>query len=367
MTRTAPSPSRATRQTGWFPLAVSRLDRLAADTVAITLEVPERLSGTFGHRAGRHVVVRHRRGGVEVRRSYSICPPPDDPGRLRLIVRRVSPEGFGAYAVTELAVGDRLDVSPPAGSFRLDATPGAHHVLVAGGTGIAPLLAMAAEALRDDPHCRVSLLYAGRDTGTLLLADELADLKDMYLSRFTVLYVLSRERREADLLSGRIDAERLPRLLAPLGTDADAATAFYLCGPWGLVEAARSALVRAGTPSGQVRVELFSTDGAPAAPETPRAPAVAGVRITVRLAGRTSAAAMLPGDRVILDAMLRARPDTPYSCRVGLCGSCRARVVRGSADLDSQYALSPAELAAGYTLACRARPTTQEIELDFDA
>lgn len=367
MTQTAPAPPAAGRATGWHPLTVGRIDRLTRDTVALTLDVPEHLAGTFAHRAGQHVVVRHRLGGTEVRRCYSVCPPPADPARLRLVVRRVSPDGFGAYAVNWLSVGERLEVSPPAGAFRLDAAPGTHHVLVAGGTGIAPLLAMAAEALRGDPHCRVSLLYACRDTGAVLLAGDLADLKDTYLSRFTVLYVLSREHREAELLSGRIDADRLPRLLAPLGTDA--ATAFYLCGPWGMVEAARGALALAGTPDGQVRVELFSTDGAPAAPpeEEPRVAAGDGVRITVRLADRTSAAEMRPGDRVLLDAVLRARPDTPYSCRVGLCGSCRARVSAGAADLGTQYALSPAELAAGYTLACRARPTTPEIALDFDA
>ncbi|CAG6398705.1 ferredoxin--NADP reductase [Streptomyces cocklensis] len=365
MTPTPRALSPAGRPTGWFPLPVSGLDRLAEDAVAVTLAVPEPLAGAFAHQAGQHVVVRHRQGGTEIRRSYSVCPPPFARDRLRLVVRRASPDGFGAYALGGLAVGDRLDVSPPAGSFRLEAAPGAHHVLVAGGTGIAPLLAMAAAALGDDPGCRVSLLYASRDAAGVLLAEELADLKDAHLGRLAVLHVLSRERREADLLSGRIDRDRLWRLLAPLGADVGGTTVFYLCGPWGLVEVAREALAQAGASPRQVRVELFSAEGVPPAPEPP--PHRGGVRISARIGGRTSAAQMLPGDRVLLDALLRTRPDTPYSCRVGLCGSCRARVVDGAAAMGSQFALDAAEVAAGFTLACRARATTGRIGLDFDA
>ncbi|MGF1426656.1 2Fe-2S iron-sulfur cluster-binding protein [Kitasatospora sp. LaBMicrA B282] len=356
-TDTAPPPAR------WHQLTVAALDRLTADTTAITLAVPAQLAEAFRAPAGRHLVVRHRRDGRELRRSYSLCPPPFAPEVLRLIVKRAAPDGFGVYAATELAVGDRLEVSAPTGGFRLAAIPGGHHVLLAGGTGIAPLLAMAAAALREDPHCRVSLVYSVQGMGALLLADELTDLKDAHLGRFTVLPVFSREPRAAELLSGRIDAARLHRLLAAVGTEFDATTAFYLCGPWGLVATARDALTKAG--AGEVRLELFSPEGTPAAVTPP--PAGRSVRVTARLAGHTSSTPMQPGDRVLLDAVLRARPDAPYSCQAGLCGSCRAKVVAGSVALGGQFALGPAELAAGYTLTCRARPQTDAVELDFDA
>lgn len=369
MTRTPHAPTPTGRRSSWFPLPVRGLDKLAEDAVAVTLEVPEALTGVFAHAAGQHVVVRHRRGGRELRRSYSVCPPPFARDRLRLVVGRGRPDGFGAYALSGLAVGDRLDVSPPAGGFQLDAAPGTHHVLVAGGTGIAPLLAMAAAALGDDPGCRVSLVYASRTAAGVLLAEELADLKDAHLGRLAVLHVLSRERREADLLSGRIDRERLWRLLAPLGAGVDAdgdadRTVYYLCGPWGLVESARGALAGAGVPQERVRAELFSTREAPPLTEPPPGP---GAVVSARIGGRTSAARTQPGDRVLLDALLRTRPDTPYSCRVGLCGSCRALVVRGSAAMGGQFALEDAEIAAGFTLACRARATSDRVDLDFDA
>ncbi|MEU5432266.1 2Fe-2S iron-sulfur cluster-binding protein [Streptomyces sp. NPDC020719] len=360
------SVTPARRATGWHRLPVTGVQPVGDESVAISLAVPARLADVFAHRAGQHVVVRHRPEGRELRRSYSVCLPPHDPSGLRLVVKRLGADGFAEYATTELVAGDTLELGPPTGDFRLAPTPGAHHVLVAGGSGITPLLSMAAAALRDDPDCRVSLIYANRSAQSVLLADELTDLKDAYVERFFVLHVLSRETRESELLSGRIDGARLPRLLALLGAEPDDSAHFYLCGPWGLVETVREALTRWGADPDRVRFELFSTGGGlPPAP--PPEPLGRTGLISARLAGRTTETVMRPEDRVVLDAVLRARPETPYSCRDGLCGSCRAKVTRGSAVMDRQYALGAAELAAGYTLPCRARPESDEIALDFDA
>lgn len=364
---TAASPAApARRATGWYRLPVTAVEQVGDESVAISLAVPAPLADTFAHRAYQHVVVRHRPEGRELRRSYSVCLPPRDPAGLRLVVKRLGADGFAEYATKELAPGDTLELGPPTGDFRLAEVPGAHHVLVAGGSGITPLLSMAAAALREDPHCRVSLVYANRSAQSVLLADELTDLKDAHVGRFFALHVLSREERESELLSGRIDAARLPKLLALLGAEPDERTHFYLCGPWGLVETVREALTRWGADEARVRFELFSTGGGlPPAP--PPEPLGRTGLISARLDGRTTETVMRPEDRVVLDAVLRARPETPYSCRDGLCGSCRAKVVRGSAVMDRQYALGPAELAAGYTLPCRARPESDEIALDFDA
>ncbi|MEV5511023.1 2Fe-2S iron-sulfur cluster-binding protein [Streptomyces orinoci] len=353
------------RPTGWHRLRVAGLAHLTEDAVAVTLEVPAPLAGVFAHRAGQHITVRHQVNGRKLRRSYSVCPRPGDRAGLRLVVKRLGPGGFAEYATTRLAVGDTLELAPPIGEFRLANRPGAHHVMIAAGSGITPLLSMAAAALEDDPACRVSLVHAGRTSGSALLADEVADLKDAFTGRFFPLHILSRETREAELLSGRIDEDRLPRLLALLDAEPEEDTHFYLCGPFALVESVRTALARWGADPAHIRFELFSAADAQL-PPVPRESGVRPGRITARLGGRTTVAAMAPGDRVVLDAVLRARPETPYSCRDGLCGSCRAKVVRGSVVLDRQYALGEAELAAGYTLACRARPESDEIGLDFD-
>ncbi|MBL1098523.1 2Fe-2S iron-sulfur cluster-binding protein [Streptomyces coffeae] len=360
------------RATGWHRLRVGSVEPLTDDAVAVSLEVPEALAGVFAHRPGQHVTVRHVLDGRELRRSYSVCPPPP-PGAcdgLRLVVKRLGPGGFAEYATRDLAAGDLLELAPPTGDFRLATRRGAHHVLIAAGSGITPLLSMAQAALRDDRACRVSLVHANRTARSVLLADELADLKDAHPGRFFVLHVLSRETRETDLLSGRIDTDRLPRLLALLGAEPGDDTHFYLCGPWGLVEEGRAALAAWGADPERVRFELFSTGTAfpEDGPDGParRSAGTAG-RITARLGGRTTVTTMEPGDRAVLDALLRARPETPYSCRDGLCGSCRAKVTGGRVTLGRQYALGADELAAGYTLACRALPESDDIEFDFDA
>ncbi|WP_406688697.1 2Fe-2S iron-sulfur cluster-binding protein [Saccharopolyspora sp. ID03-671] len=354
----------------WYPLEVTRIDHLPAESVALSLRVPPELAGTFAHRPGQHIVVRHSSPAGELRRSYSVCPPPDDRAALRLVLAPVTPGGFGSYARTELACGDVLELSAPAGAFGLPDAPGAHHVLLAGGSGITPLAPMAAAALRDDPDCRVSLVHSVRTAADALLADELALLKDEFLSRFDVLHVLSREHggpsREhggGDLRTGRLNPEKLRRLLDLL--DATPDTRYALCGPPGLLTTAREALT--DVPPNHVRTELFQSPASRTAAFDAETDTPGGGRISATLGGRTSSVAMLPQDRVVLDAVLRHRPDVPYSCRDGVCGSCRAKVVAGEVALGPQHALDSDDLADGYTLACRARPRTDELALDFDA
>lgn len=355
---------------GWYRLTVTEVDRLTADTTAVTFRVPPELRPVFAHRPGQHLVVRYRHEARELRRSYSLCPPPTDPAALRLVVKRNTRDGFGAHAATRLTSGDALELSPPTGNFGLPATPAAHHVLIAGGCGVTPLAPMAAAALREDPGCRVSLVHAVRTAGDALLADELAELKDAHLHRFTTVHVLSREQQGSDLLTGRLDAAKLGRVLDLLEARTGVGTTYSLCGPHGLVATARTLLAERGAPPATVRWELFSADGLPVDP-APAAPAVPADgtqrRITAVLAGRTSRTVMGPEDRVALDAVLRVRPEVPYSCREGVCGNCRAKVVRGAVTLAPQHALDPRDRAAGYTLACRARPRTDDLTLDFDA
>ncbi|GGL80095.1 phenylacetic acid degradation protein [Streptomyces fumigatiscleroticus] len=377
-TATATAASRA-RRTGWHRLKVTEVRRLTEDAVAVTLHIPGGLRDTFAHRPGRHVVVRHRRTGGELRRSYSVCPPPGDPDAFRLVIRRGAPDGFGAYATTSLAPGDHLELSPPVGTFALPDLPGAHHVLIAGGSGITPLIAMAAAALREDPACRVSLVHAVPTAATALLADELAELKDTFVDRFTALHVLTREDRGSELVSGRIDTAKLPRLLTALDARPGPRTTFALCGPAGLVTATRQALIAWGADPAAVRSESFTAADTrrdtqretrrDSHPE-PRRGTPSGTRptrITALLGGGRSTVTVEPREHVILDALLRAHPDVPYACREGVCGSCRAKVLTGEVALGDQYALDAEDLAAGYTLVCRARPRSAEVTLDFDA
>ncbi|MGW2715214.1 FAD-binding oxidoreductase, partial [Streptomyces sp. NPDC001356] len=254
---------RGTR-TRWHPATVSEVCRLTADAVAVTLEVPAGLREVFAHQPGRHVVVRHRRADGELRRAYSLCPPPHDTSALRLVIKRGAPDGFGAHAVRRLAPGDRLELSAPAGHFALPELPGAHHVLIAGGSGITPLAALAADALRRDATCRVSLLHSVPTAAQALLADELAALKDMFLDRFTVLYVLTRDEQDpGGPLRGRMDAGKLSRLLTVIGAQPAGDTTFALCGPPGMITTVRRFLDGRGADPALVRWESFTSGSTP--------------------------------------------------------------------------------------------------------
>jgi ring-1,2-phenylacetyl-CoA epoxidase subunit PaaE len=368
-TTTSPTPSAGLAHlTRRHRLRVTEVRHLTADTVAVTLDVPDALRFVFTHRPGQHVTVRHREAGTELRRSYSICPPPHAPETLRLVIKRGRPDGFGAHAATALAPGDHLELSPPTGTFALPELPGAHHVLIAGGSGITPLAPMAAHALRLDPACRVSLVHSVPTSADALLADELAELKDEFVDRFTVLHVLTREDRGSGdgPLARRLDQAGLCRLLTAVDARSGPDTTFALCGPPGLIDTTRRVLTDRGADPALVRQELFTT--APRPPETPEPAADAGLgQVTALVDGRRHSATVLPHDTVLLDALLRAHPDVPYACREGVCGSCRAKVVSGQVKADRQYALDERDRAAGYTLACRARPHTPEVTLDFDA
>ncbi|MEV5253954.1 2Fe-2S iron-sulfur cluster-binding protein [Streptomyces werraensis] len=365
------APAGSRHRTGRHTLDVTEVRHLTADTVAVALHVPAELRHVFAHHPGQHVVVRHRRAGTELRRSYSICPPPSTPEALRLVIKRSGPGGFGDHATTRLAAGARLELSPPTGTFALPEVPGAHHVLLAGGTGITPLAPMAVHALRRDPACRVSLVHSVRTSADAVLADELAETKDEFVDRFTVLYVLTREDRGSGSgpLARRLDASGVRRLLAAVDARPDPDTTFALCGPPGLVATARRVLAEAGADPSLVRWELFTADGTEPTPPRPagRAPEAGEYRVTALLDGRRRAATVLPDDPALLDALLRSHPDVPYACREGVCGSCRAKVLSGQVTADGEHALDERDRAAGYTLVCRARPRTPELTLDFDA
>nr|WP_240506229.1 2Fe-2S iron-sulfur cluster-binding protein [Thermoactinospora rubra] len=336
------------------PLTVAAVDRLTEDAVAITFA--ERLPFV----QGQHLTLRVHLDGVEVRRSYSICSPVGGP--LRIGVKRLPGGAFSEWATSRLKPGDVLEAMPPLGRFHVPLKPdiSRHHVAIAAGSGITPILSLAATTLAAEPRSRFSLIYGNRTAREVMFAEELADLKDRYGPRFTLLHVLSREPQEAPVTSGRIDEAKLRALLPLLGEGDE----YYLCGPLGLVETARTVL--AGK---SVHAELFYAGEPPASGRaSSRAPSRApgGARLTFTLDGRTTEIP-LREDESLLSAALRARPDAPYACRGGVCGTCRVRVLRGEVAMDANYALEQEEVAGGYALACQSRPVTPEVVVEFEA
>lgn len=344
-------------------LTVAGVDRLCDDAVAVTFDVPPDLAGTYTFRAGQSLTLRRLVEGRDERRSYSICAP--EGAAPRVGVREV-PEGlFSQWLVHDVAPGDEVEVGTPTGSFSPDLSAPGHHVLVAAGSGITPVLSIAATVLRD-PATTVTLLYGNRRSDTVMFADDLADLKDRYPARFELVHVLSREPREAELFTGRLDAEKLAALLVLL-PDVGAVDHWWLCGPFGLVTGAKELLSRTGVAGDRVHQELFFVDTPPAPVRHEDAPVDGATsEVTVLLDGRSSTVA-IPHDVPVLDGAQRARPDLPFACKGGVCGTCRAKLTAGKVHMRRNFALEQAEVDDGFVLTCQSLPLSDTLTVDYDA
>ncbi|UCM89055.1 2Fe-2S iron-sulfur cluster-binding protein [Streptomyces marincola] len=343
----------------FHPLTVTRAEPAAEDAVALTLAVPPPLRAAFRHVPGQHLTFRHG----ALRRTYSIASPAGA-GHVTVGIRHLPGGAFSGGAARELAPGDTVHVLPPRGRFTLPPRPG-HFAAVAGGSGITPVLSMAATLLAAEPSARFTLLRSDRSAASAMFLDEVADLKDRHPGRFQSLHALTREERGAGLAPGRLDEHRLRALLPALLRCADVA-GWYLCGPPGLIDAARGALRALGVPRERVRTELFHAGATPPAPGGAPRPGGAAGTLTATLDGRR-ASWPVAADETLLTAVLRNRPDAPWACRGGVCGTCRARLTEGRVDMARNFALEESEVAAGYVLACQSRPLTERVELDFDA
>jgi len=361
---TAPEVAAPRRRAEFHPLRVSGVERLTEDAVAVTFDVPARLAGDFAFQPGQSLTLRKVVDGTEQRRSYSICAPAGGPPRIG--VREVPGGHFSTWLVHEVAPGDEVEVSPPTGSFTLQLDETGHHVLIGAGSGITPLLSIASSVLAR-PETRATLLYGNRRTDTVMFAEELSDLKDRHTARFELVHVLSREPREAELFSGRLDAEKL-RSVLPRLMDVVAVDHWWLCGPYGLVTGAQEVLESLGVPRRRIHQEMFFVDDTPPEPLRREDAAIEGpaADVTVVLDGRTTEIA-LPPDVTILDGAQRVRPDLPFACRGGVCGTCRAKVVDGEVDMRRNFALEDHEVEAGFVLTCQSFAVSDAVTVDYDA
>ncbi|MGW5199076.1 2Fe-2S iron-sulfur cluster-binding protein [Streptomyces spiralis] len=347
-------------------LRVTAVDRLTDDSVALTFAVPPELRAEYRHAPGQHLALRRVADGADIRRTYSICSPAPDPDgegprTLRVGVRLVEGGAFSAYALKEINVGDELEVMTPAGRFTLRPAPGLYAAVV-GGSGITPVLSMAATLLAREPSARFCLIRSDRTSASTMFLEEVADLKDRHPERLQLVTVLSREEQQAGLPSGRLDEERLTGLLPALLPVPEVA-GWFLCGPYGLVQGAERALRGLGVTRDRIHQEIFHVDAGTATRPASAAPAHSTV--TVRLDGRGGTWPVQDGE-TLLETVLRNRPDAPYACKGGVCGTCRAFLVAGEVRMDRNFALEPEETEAGYVLACQSHPATEKVELDFD-
>ncbi|MGW4357502.1 2Fe-2S iron-sulfur cluster-binding protein [Streptomyces californicus] len=350
----------------FHPLRVSAIERITDDAVAVTLAVPAELRETFRHAPGQHLNVRYTVDGQEVRRSYSICAPAvEAPGEpvLRVGIRMVEGGAFSTYALKELAVGDQVEAMPPMGRFVLRPRPGLFAAVV-GGSGITPVLSMAATSLDREPTARFCLIRSDRTAASTMFLDEVAELKDRYPDRFQLVTALSREEQSAGLPSGRLDTERLTALLPAVLPVAEV-DGWFLCGPLGLVKGTERALRALGVDRARVHQEIFHVDEGPVDATVVKVAAPSDSVLTATLHGRSGSWPVQDSES-LLETVLRSRADAPYACKGGVCGTCRAFLVTGEVRMDRNFALEPEETEAGFVLACQSHPLTPEVELDFD-
>ncbi len=341
------------------PLRVTAVERLTDDAAAVTFEVPAKFAAEFAFVPGQSLTVR--RGAV--RRSYSICAPAG--AMPRVGVREVERGEISGWLVHDVRVGDVIDVLPPAGRFTPDLTRPGHHVAIAAGSGITPVLSIMSSVLAAQEKAAATIIIGNRRAGTVMFGEDLADLKDRYPARLQLIHVLSREQQEVALHSGRLDPGKLRELL-PATVEVAEVDAWWLCGPLGLVTGAIDVLTELGVDRGRVHRELFYVeDEPPPMAEHVEETVGTGAEVTVILDGRRSTSAIPPGVP-ILDGLQRTRPDLPFACKGGVCGTCRARLVAGEVRMRRNYALEDAELARGYVLTCQSVPITDAVTVDYD-
>jgi ring-1,2-phenylacetyl-CoA epoxidase subunit PaaE len=335
------------------------------DSVSLAFAVPEELRQEFAFQPGQYLTVRAKIDGQECRRSYSICSGADE-NELRIAVKKVDSGRFSRFANEALRQGAQIDVASPEGRFTAEIGTSRHYAFFAAGSGITPVISIIRSMLAANTQARATLFYGNRRTSSIMFRRALEELKDRHLGRLSVFHLLSRESQDIDILNGRLDGERIALLAKTIVRPKDV-DAYLLCGPFGMIEEGRAALIAAAADPARIRAELFSTDGAPARRSAPVHISQEGeAHVDCVLDGRTHHIEVEPG-ALILEAAHDRGIEIPHSCRGGICCTCRCKVVEGEVAMDVNYSLEPWELEAGYVLACQSRPMTTKVTLDFDA
>ena len=348
-------------------LTIADLRRETADAVSIAFAVPQEFATDYRFEPGQYLTLKSVIDGEELRRSYSICAGPAD-GELRIAVKRVEGGVFSAWVNEALAAGDAVDVMTPTGRFGVRHEPhrARLHVGFAAGSGITPILSIARGVLCREPDSRFFLFYGNRTSENMLFREALADLKDQHLGRFALFHVLSQEEQDIPILNGRLDGEKVRRLMTSL-VPAAAVDEFFICGPEGMSEEVGAALRNLGVAPAKIHVELFvSALGGRPRPKPAPPPADAPATLATLIHDGKSREVPVAEGEAILDAALRAGLDLPYACKGGMCSTCRAKLVSGTATMELNYSLEPWELAAGFVLTCQAHPTSERVVVDYD-
>jgi len=352
----------------FHPLPIADVRHETRDAIAVTFAVPPALTDAFRFTQGQHLTLRAKIDGEDLRRSYSICSAVHD-GDLRIAIKRAPGGIFSTWANETLKAGHTIDVMPPMGHFNtpLAAANRRRYLAFAAGSGITPLLSIIKTTLHVEPQSEFTLFYGNRASSAVIFREDLADLKDRYLERFNLVYVMSREQQDIELFNGRITREKCDQYFR-LWVRPDEFDVAFICGPDGMMRAVAESLEAHGMPKANIKIELFAAS-------IPKHHHIANARpmvgrqecdVTLVMDGRHLSFTMEKDKESILDAGLRQGIDMRYSCRGGVCSTCRGKVIEGKVDMDVNFALEDYEIARGFVLTCQSYPATDKVVVDFD-
>jgi ring-1,2-phenylacetyl-CoA epoxidase subunit PaaE len=353
----------------YYPLQVKKITRQTSDCISVEIDVTEELKPKFNFQSGQYLNVKSNINGEEVRRSYSLSSAPSE-GRWEVAIKQVKGGKFSTYANQQLKVGDTLEVMSPDGTFRLREIDGKNHVVAfAAGSGITPILSMIKTTLEDTTK-EFTLFYGNRNTDSIIYKEEIEALKNKYLNRFSVHYILSKENPGSPLFFGRIDKNKCQKFLKYFINQEDVGQ-FLLCGPGEMIFAVKDTLCDAGIPEGNIHFELFTTADMKKGVALKKEEDLtydknASSKVKIRLDGLITEYNIPYGGKSILDHAVDEGADLPFSCKGGVCSTCRAKLLEGQVDMEVNYALEPEEIEAGYVLTCQSHPRSDYIEIDFD-
>jgi len=350
-------------------LTVAEIKAETRDTVTVAFDLPAELADTFAYQHGQYLTLRTNINGEEARRSYSVCESLGSQ-KLRIAIKQVPGGLFSTWANTQLQAGDTIDSMPPQGQFTCQLSPdhNGEYLLIAAGSGITPIMSILTSMLEQETHSKVTLIYGNRATSSVIFREQLEDLKNQYMSRLNVIYVMSREQQDIDLFNGRIDNGKITGLLDKWVHPARL-TECFICGPEEMTKQAHKALLNAGLSTKQIHTELFGTviagkshrlaDVEPSEAEM--------VTVSITADGYTRNFEMAKNTTNMLEAGLEAGADLPWACKAGVCSTCKCKVVEGEVEMDVNHALEDYEVKDGYVLSCQSYPLSKKVVLNYDA
>lgn len=353
----------------FHPLRIKEIRPETAECVSVVFDIPDNLKKDFQFKPGQSLTMRTSIAGEEVRRTYSICSGPLE-NEWRVAIKKVEGGLFSGFANEQLKKGDILEVMPPIGSFHTELSP-AHtkkYIAFAAGSGITPVLSLIKTTLVTEPGSSFTLVYGNRSRASIIFFEELEGLKNKYIDRFNLVHILSRERTDIPLNTGRIDQQKLPELNKLI--DYKKYDEFFICGPEEMIFAVKDFLATAGIDKKKIHFELFTTPGQIKKATTINHQAeVSGPKskVSVKLDGRSFDFDLaFSSDTTVLDAALKEGADLPFACKGGVCCTCKARLIEGQVSMDVHWGLEDEEVEQGYILTCQSHPTSERVIIDFD-